>query len=238
MVVLASRIIAALARQSGPREERAEHGRKRYGKWGGGSRGFFGRALAGGFFGCLGVGVALVVVIIVVIAVIALAAGGGDDEADVVGQTPQQTEAPDGQPTSSEEPEETAEPDVLNLNAGDTAKVGDAEVTVHGARRSTGEEFFSPDAGNVWIIVDVTVRNSGDDAYNLSSLLQTGVRDPEGREYDIAIGPDTQGSLDGTIPAEDLLRGEAAFEVPEAATGLQFVFKQAIGEEQARWNVP
>lgn len=129
------------------------------------------------------------------------------------------------------------EPEVLNLSIGDTAKVGDAEVTVHGFRTSTGSDISSPDAGNMWIIVDATVRNTGDDSYALSSLLQVSARDSEGREYSITVAPDLAGRLDGAIPPGDMLRGEEAFEVPEGATGLQFVFSQEFGTQQARWNL-
>lgn len=194
-------------------------------------RGFFGRAFFGGFFGCLGVGVAILAVIIVIVVIAVVATQ--DDEAEVVTTIPTATLAP-GQTA----PPEAEQPDVLNLNIGDAAKVGDAEVTVHGFRSSTGGEFLSPDPGNVWIIVDATVKNTGDDPYNLSSLLQTAVRDGAGREYDVTIGPtDLQGQLDGTIPPGDILRGETAFEVPADAQGLQFVFSQAFGEQQARWNL-
>ena len=192
-------------------------------------RGFFRRAFFGGFFGCLGVGIAIVVVIIVIVAILAVSLG--DDDAEVVTTGPTVTLAP------GETPSEDGEPDVLNLTVGDTARIGDAEVTVNSFRTSSGGEFLSPDAGNVWIIVDATVLNAGDDAYNISSLLQTALRDSEGREYSLTIGPDLEGQLDGTIPPGDILRGETAFEVPEGATGLQFVFTQSFGEQQARWNL-
>ena len=194
-------------------------------------RGFFGRALLGGFFGCLGVGLAIVVVIIVIV-VILFVALNGDNDAEVVTTGPTATLA-EGETSPPDE-----EPDVLNLSIGDTAKIGDAQVTVHGFRRSTGGEFLSPDAGNIWVIVDATVLNTGDDAYNTSSLLQTALRDSEGREYSLTIGPtDLQGQLDGSIPPGDILRGETAFEVSEGTTGLQFVFSQALGSQQARWNL-
>lgn len=155
-----------------------------------------------------------------------------EEEAEVVMRaTPQATDG-------GEEIGEQADiPDVLNLSVGDTAKVGDAEVTVHGFRLDQGDEFFGPDEGNVWLVVDVTVINTGGNSYALSSVLQTAARDQEGREHGIAFGPDLQGSLDGQIPPGDRLRGEIAFEVPTSQAGLQFVFKQAIGTAQARWNL-
>ena len=194
-------------------------------------RGFFGRALFGGFFGCLGVGLAIVVVFIVIVVILVVALSG-DDEAEVVTTGPTATLAKGETPLPDEEL------DVLNLRIGDTARIGDAQVTVHGFRTSTGGEFLSPDAGNIWVIVDATVLNTGDDAYNISSLLQTALRDSEGREYSVTIAAtDLQGQLDGSIPPGDILRGETAFEAPEAAAGLQFVFSQAFGTQQARWNL-
>lgn len=192
--------------------------------------GFFGRAFLGGLFGCFGVGVAIVAVIIIIIVIVAVSLSGND--AEVVSTGPTSTLAPG----ETREPD-AEKPDVLNLNIGDTAKIGDAQVTVEGFRRSTGGDFFSPDSGNVWIIVDATVLNTGDDAYNISSLLQTALRDGEGREYSLTIGPDLQGQLDGTIPPNDILRGETAFEVPENVVGIQFVFTTAFGSQQARWNL-
>jgi hypothetical protein len=160
------------------------------------------------------------------------AAASCEEEAEVVTRaTPQAADS------EGEVAEQADTPDVLNLSVGDTAKVGDAEVTVHGFRFDEGNEFFSPDEGNVWLVVDVTVVNTGGNSYALSSVLQTAARDQEGREHGIAFGPDLQGSLDSQIPPGDKLRGEAAFEVPAGQAGLQFVFKQAIGSAQARWNL-
>ena len=160
------------------------------------------------------------------------------------GQTPAAavTEAADDgatEPTEAPpEPTEAPERDDLNLTLGETAKVGDAEVTAHSFRLDSGGEFFAPDPGNVWIVVDATIVNTGDDEYNFSSLLQLVLRDTEGREYDVTFGPDIISQLDGTILAADNLRGEVAFEVPEIAIpGLQFVFKQVFGSGQARWNL-
>ena len=160
---------------------------------------------------------------------------GGDDDTD---ETPAAavTEAPDDE--AAPEPTSPPEQDDLNLTLGQTANVGDAEVTAHSFRLDSGGEFFAPDAGNVWIVVDATIVNTGDDEYNFSSLLQLAVRDTEAREYDVSLLADVISGLDGTILAGDKLRGEVAFEVPEAALpGLQFVFKQFIGSEQARWNL-
>ena len=197
--------------------------------------------------------VGALVIIIVIIAV--ASSGGGDDDSGAAVQdpstpepaitataTPEATEepisTPEAIPTPTPEPTEAPEQDDLNLALGETAKVGDAEVTAHSFRLDSGSEFFAPDAGNVWIVIDATIVNTGDDEYNFSSFLQLALRDTEGREYDETFGPDIISQLDGTILAGDNLRGEVAFEVPEAVMpGLKFVFKQVFGSGQARWNL-
>ena len=171
--------------------------------------------------------------LLIIVALGALSvAASCEEEAEVVTRATPQAADSEGEGT-----EEPGAPDVLNLSIGDTAKVGDAEVTVHGFRLDKGDEFFGPDEGNTWLVVDVTVVNTGGDSYALSSVLQTAARDQEGREHGIAFGPDLHGGLDGQIPPGDKLRGEVAFEVPASQAGLQFVFKQAIGSAQARWNL-
>ena len=118
-----------------------------------------------------------------------------------------------------------------------THQVGDARVTPNGWREDPGAQFFKPAEGYKWIVVDLSVENTGDTEYSMSTLLQTQMRDGEGRTYGIAMGPKLQGSLDVVIPVADKVRGEVAFEVPATATGLKFIFKQSFGTKEAIWSL-
>ena len=104
-------------------------------------------------------------------------------------------------------------------------------------RESQGELIIRPSAGQKWVIVDVSARNRGNDAYLFSAYFQTSVRDREGRNYKlvVAFGPQLRGVFDGSVPAGGDLRGEVAFEVPQNAAGLVFVFQQLRGGDQAYW---
>jgi hypothetical protein len=175
------------------------------------------KGFMGGCFGCLGVMVAVVVVLTIIVVIIAVAVSGNGDKTAIVS-----TPAGSGQ----------AQP------IGTTQKVGDAQVTVHGTRESVGETYLQPAAGSKWVIVDISARNVGGDPYSLSSLLQCSMRDAEGRNYNITVGPHTNGSFDGTMPVGGSIRGEVVFEVPTAATGLMFIFGQSFGTGQAFWAVP
>jgi hypothetical protein len=186
------------------------------------------KGFVGGFCGCFGVLAAVIVLIIIVVVIIGVAAGGGGEKkAKVVATAPGQA----GQAQASPPTGPVSQP------IGSTQKVGDAEVTVHGVRESAGEQYFKPKTGMKWVIVDVSAKNVGDNAYNLSSLLQAKLRDVDARNYTITVGPQTVGDFDGTIAAGDTLRGEVAFEVPVDAKGLTFVFGQSFGSEQAFWAV-
>lgn len=92
-------------------------------------------------------------------------------------------------------------------------------------------EFFGPDPGNRFVIVDVTFENQSDSPKNISSLLQTELRDSSGQRYttDIMAVTAAGGStLDGEIAPGDRLRGQAGFQVPVDATGLTFYFDAAV----------
>jgi len=192
----------------------------------------------------------------VVLVIIAGVVGGGQEEGEqpeaaAVVQTETATQntvvatASSG-PSLMPEPTRTAEPSPTprvaptpteEARADLTHQVGDARVTPNGWREDPGGQFFKPAGGYKWIVVDLTVENTGDDEYAMSTLLQMQMRDGEGRTYGIAIGPKLQGSLDVVIPVADKVRGEVAFEVPATATGLKFIFKQSFGTKQAMWNL-
>ncbi len=169
--------------------------------------------------------------ILAVIAIAALACGSGGAKLTAISTVPPETSVPGAtvQPTSK----------ASILRIGDAAKLGDTEVTVHGSRTSSGDESGSPNPGNIWVIVDVTVRNTGTVDSSLSTLLQTSLRDGNGREYTSTIGPRLQAALEeGTIRSNSEVGGEVAFEIPQnVLSGLQFVFR-SIGDGQASWNLP
>lgn len=154
------------------------------------------------------------------------------------GETPKAS--PTAKPTKT--PKATATPKVTATpteepRAGTAQQVGDARVTYNSWREDPGGQFLKPAEGSKWIVVDLTVENTGDDEYAMSTILQMQMRDAEGRTYDIAIGPDLRGSLDVVIPVADKVTGEVAFEVPAAASGLKFIFKQSFGTKQAMWSL-
>ena len=131
-------------------------------------------------------------------------------------------------------------PASTNASSAKTFKIGDQVqagkwiVTVHGVTNpyTSSNQFVQPSAGNVFVVVDVEVKNTDSKTETLSSLLSFHLKDSENKTYDESLSVDTGGpkTPDGEIAAGDSLRGNVAFEVPQSAKGLMFIFNSsAIG---------
>lgn len=109
---------------------------------------------------------------------------------------------------------------------GDVVALGDFEVIVHSAAPYTStNEFLEPDPGNIWIAVDVEVKNNSASAETVSSLAQFEVQDAESRSYNVELMVgDNLPMIDGEAPSGGSRRGTVVFEVPETATGLKLNF--------------
>ncbi|AQL42016.1 hypothetical protein BV210_04465 [Halorientalis sp. IM1011] len=110
---------------------------------------------------------------------------------------------------------------------GDTLDYQDTRFTVNSVRTSSGEGFAQPDEGNEFVLVDVTVENTGDDELTVSTLLQMELKDGRGRTYDISIVgasvSDRDFSQGDPIPPGGRRRGEVVFEAPEGIDPLYLV---------------
>ncbi len=123
------------------------------------------------------------------------------------------------------EPKQTTESAWTASGSDDqTQTTGEYKITVHGVRFTPGEGWWTADEGNIYLLVDVTVENVGDEPVTVSSLMQFAVQDSEGYTYDITLYPEAKGKVDGEIGVGRKLRGELAFEIPSDASGLELIF--------------
>lgn len=112
---------------------------------------------------------------------------------------------------------------------GDTVSIGDFRITVNKTRQSAGSEWFKPDEGHVWLIVECTIENAhSKEPQIVSSLLMFDLVDEDGRSMNTAIGPETKGRLDGEIGVGRKMTGELAWEVPVDAKGLELIFAPGV----------
>lgn len=122
---------------------------------------------------------------------------------------------------------------------GDTVAMGDLEHVLHGARWSEGDEFFGPEEGERWIVLDVELTNTGDSSEAISSMIMWTFVDSENRSRDLEITGDEQGSLDGELGAGRSMRGEIAYSLPADDSGpWELVFEpQLLGFGQAIYTI-
>lgn len=126
-------------------------------------------------------------------------------------------------------PGETAQ-DIVPF--GESADFADLEIVINEVTNPPGSEYNQPNAGNVFVIVDLTIENKGSTAVNVSSLLQMSMKDATGQLYDIDLMASVASggsTIDGEISAGETIRGQAGFQVAEGAAGLLFVFSDPMG---------
>jgi hypothetical protein len=85
--------------------------------------------------------------------------------------------------------------------------------------------------------VDMTVENTTDHPYALSSVVSLVLLDKDSRSHTVTFGALLNGSLDGTIAANQKLRGEALFEVAIGTAPFVVRYRQPFGPGSADWEV-
>jgi len=112
-------------------------------------------------------------------------------------------------------------------NVGDVIAIGTTNLTVNQVLYPAGDDFNKPKAGFKFLVVDITIENTGATAISVSSLLQMSVKDSSGQKFDVDLMASAASGgtpPDGEIAPGEKLRGQVGFQVPENATGLVFVF--------------
>jgi hypothetical protein len=110
---------------------------------------------------------------------------------------------------------------------GDVIAMGTTTLTINEVAYPAGDQFNQPQAGNKFLVVDLTLENKGAQAISVSTLMQMSIKDAGSRKYavDIMASMASGGtSPDGEIAPGEKLRGQVGFQVPANATGLIFIF--------------
>lgn len=133
---------------------------------------------------------------------------------------------------TTDKDEQASEDEKSDLHSiGDSVESGDYIFTVNSVREDAGSEFLSPDEGNTYYLIDVTVENKGDESVTVSSLMMFTLIDSEGYTYDVTFGPETKGQLDGEVGAGRKLRGELVYEISKDVTGLELEIDPSLWSE-------
>lgn len=110
-------------------------------------------------------------------------------------------------------------------DVGDTVQHGAFELTVHGVTDplEPADEFFGPDAGNRWLMVEVSITNVSDEPQDYGSY-DFKVKDADNFEYTTGFVDLQRELTSGSLPPGDTVRGQIGFEVPENAAIVRLIF--------------
>ncbi|MBR6572806.1 MAG: DUF4352 domain-containing protein [Clostridia bacterium] len=108
----------------------------------------------------------------------------------------------------------TTTKDTFGLN--ETAVFKDLKFTATEIKESDGDNFFTPEEGNVFVGVNFTVENVSEEEQAVSSiLLFEAYADDVKCDYSISAACAFDGTLDGSIAPGKKIVGWYAVEVPE-----------------------
>jgi len=115
-----------------------------------------------------------------------------------------------------------------DFNKGETATFGNFEVTVNSVKRNyiPEESFYAPDAGEEYVLVNVSAKNVSQDAESLSgydlSLNADGISDTS---YFINVSPEFEG---GTLSAGATATGNLVFKITDDAKKLKLQYESIV----------
>ena len=151
------------------------------------------------------------VIAIIVFSVTLLGSGESETPKEVNNNQNASNNEPNNSDSSNDKEGNENETKVFEI--GDVVKMGDLNFAVNGIHLSDGSDFIKPDEGYKFLMLDISIKNTGEEFENISSLMMFKLVDDEGISYDISLA-DTKGQVDGKMAPGRRLRGEIAFEVP------------------------
>ena len=124
------------------------------------------------------------------------------------------------------------------LAAGQSAKIGDIEVTLTGSHIIPPTDVDQPKPGNQYVDTSWKVVNTTAKPYDRSTLLQVSLLDKDSHKYtESLVSQGTTGSIDGTLPANGTVAGDVVFEAPIAEAPYRARFAQPFGSTTDDWAI-
>jgi hypothetical protein len=168
------------------------------------------------------------------------AAGSGGKSAPAT--TDDTTTVAQTTPATSQGQPKTAEPTKAPVSqghhqVGQAVKTNKWEVTVNKAVASQGTDVFQPKAGNIYLEIDVTMKNVTDQTQDASSLLMWNVKSAaNGQKQSVALTD--KPSLDGKVEAGGSLTGTLTYEVPTSVKKYTLSFEDGMLDNSLElWDI-
>jgi hypothetical protein len=123
---------------------------------------------------------------------------------------------------------------------GERRETGGIALTILNVSKVNSIGIWTPDAGNVFLVIEVTIENVNRDDETPYNPLYFSVKDSDGFEYNTAIAAPDPSLQSGNLPKGDKVRGFVAFEVRSTAIGFIVTYEPLVifgGYEPIRINL-
>lgn len=178
----------------------------------------------------------VVAVLVLIVAIVAIAGSGKNKKASTkptttvaTATTAVATSPPSPAPPTTGTPDSTAPPTTKKATGsiGKTAHTGDFDVTLDTVQDpyTSTNQFDSIPAGQRFVAVEVTVKNTASDQKPISSLISFELTDSKSRPWKATFSGSDLPKIDGEVAAHDSRRGWVFFGVGTDATGLKLRVK-------------
>jgi hypothetical protein len=124
----------------------------------------------------------------------------------------------------------TAAPAVAGFQIGQTATVGDLSVTLDKVSQAPLDQGNLAQPGNRFLLVHVTITNTGQTALQVTALAETNLQDAAGNNYGFdpfansTAAVTSDNGLDGEVPAGGTRAGLIGYQLPSNAGDLLWTF--------------
>lgn len=127
----------------------------------------------------------------------------------------------------------------------ETANVNDTKIHVNSVTRVDNEcsweydgecQSYTEPENDFFLVIDVTIENTGSDELAVSSLMSFDLRDSNGEKGSYAYLDAVTSQLDGTLMAGDNLKGQIAFDVKDSES-YNFYYLDSLIDDQIKFVI-
>lgn len=142
-------------------------------------------------------------------------------------------------PTPAASPSAATTPTTFSI--GDTVQADPWQIVVSAVKTSTGSGSTTPQADNVFLLIDVSLKNTSDQAQDFSSSLSFRLQDNTGQNYQAVSIPNISPPPDGSVQAGGQIHGTLSYQIPRNLAQVMLAFTPGFTSSSfAAWdlNVP
>jgi len=97
---------------------------------------------------------------------------------------------------------------------GDTIEVGDLVIKVNSTRTAEKDEWDMLEEGYIYLLVDISIENTGNQEAYLDTYYNFRLVDKNGRNYEFVWAEKAKGRIEGNLGAGRKIAGELSYGIP------------------------